>query len=186
MDPISLFERSGDVFLDRLAQVPDDAWSKPSPCADWTVRIVAAHVVNGFGLIGATLVGPPLDPATRNLDQLGTDPVAVGRAALAEALEALRRPGALDRIVTPPAGPMPASRFTLVRMSDNVIHTWDLARGAGLDESLPDDLVAAVMTVAGSQLLTRGRQAGVYGPPVTADDDADPQIALLAQFGRTG
>lgn len=185
MEAILLFERSGELFLGRLAAVPDSAWGSPTPCADWTVRAVAAHVVNGFGLVAATLTGRPVDPAERNADRLGADPVAAGRAGLTEALEALRRPGALEAIVTPPAGPMPAGRFATVRSTDTVIHTWDLARGAGIDETIPDELIAAVAAAASPQVLARGRQSGAYGPPVTVAADAPSLAGLLAQFGRT-
>jgi uncharacterized protein (TIGR03086 family) len=184
MDPTAFFEAAGEYFIGRLEQVPDDAWQNATPCAGWTVRVVAAHNVNGFQMIGALLAHQPLDPNARNRDTLGTDPVGVSRKALKAALDAWRKPGALDTIVDPPPGRMPARAFALVRAADVVIHTWDMTTGAGIDNTIPGDLVQAVLEFSSPAILAGGRAKGVFGPEVKVDSDADAQSRLLALYGR--
>ena len=39
------YERLGDAFAAKIAAVPADRWSAPSPCRDWTAHDVVSHVV---------------------------------------------------------------------------------------------------------------------------------------------
>ncbi|MDN5933059.1 MAG: maleylpyruvate isomerase N-terminal domain-containing protein, partial [Pseudonocardia sp.] len=52
--------------LARLADaVPEPAWDAPSPCADWTARQLAGHLVDGARQVQALLQRrPPLVPVT--------------------------------------------------------------------------------------------------------------------------
>ena len=81
----------------------------------------------------------------------------------------LRRPGALDAEVNAPAGSMPARMFAMVRMADTVIHTWDMSSGAGIDTTIPAQLVEAVTKSSPPAFLEGARQAGVFGPLVEVD-----------------
>jgi uncharacterized protein (TIGR03086 family) len=70
---------------------------------------------------------------------------------------------------------------------DVLIHTWDLARAAGLDEVLDPGEVAR--NVAGVEAMDPTveeamRDSGHYGPRVEVPADADAQTRLLAFMGR--
>jgi uncharacterized protein (TIGR03086 family) len=184
VDPVMVFHESGDFFLTRLALVPEGAWGNPTPCPDWTVRDVAVHVINGFRLVPALLAHEPVDPADRNRDTLGADLTEAGSVALQAAVAAFGRPGAVDAEVTAPAGVMPARRFALVRMADTVIHTWDMSSGAGIDTTIPAQLVEAVTLSSPPAFLEGARQAGVFGPLIAVDPGADKQTTLLGLYGR--
>ena len=185
MDPVTLLKKAGDFYLERLAQVPPEAWGRPTPCPDWTVRDVAAHAINGMATIPAILAHEHVERAPRPKDNLGDDPVGAARAALASSLEALRRPGALEEMVTAPAGHLPGSAFAMIRAADVVIHTWDMSTGAGIDSTIPADLVQAVAAASPPQILDGGRAAGVFGPAVEPASDTDPQAHLLGLYGRS-
>src|SRR3954466_193234 len=45
-----------------LAAIPDDRWDAATPCAEWTVRDVLAHLVEGLGLFATTVSGAPGSP----------------------------------------------------------------------------------------------------------------------------
>lgn len=184
MEPTELMQQAGELFLARLELVPDGAWNNATPCPEWSVREVAAHVVNGFALVPSLLAHERPDPAQRNRDNLGGSPDQAARAALKSAVEALSQPGALDVMITAPAGEMPARMFALVRMADTVIHTWDMSSGAGIDTTIPADLIQAVLAASPAPFLEGARRAGVFGPAVPVDSDADQQTALLALYGR--
>jgi uncharacterized protein (TIGR03086 family) len=68
-------------------------------------------------------------------------------------------------------------------LRDVVIHTWDLARATGGDETLPPHLVTAATAALASlpvPIRLRGYYAGPLDPPAGATD----QIRLLAESGR--
>ena len=184
MDPMMVLDESGQFFLARLALVPEGAWGNPTPCPDWTVHDVAVHVINGFRLVPALLAHEPVDPADRNRDTLGANLTEAGSVALNAAVAALGRPGALDAEVTAPAGVMPARTFALVRMADTVIHTWDMSSGAGINTTIPAELVEAVTLSSPPAFLEGARKAGVFGPRIDVDPGADKQTILLALYGR--
>ena len=63
------------------------------------------------------------------------------------------------------------------------MHTWDLARAAGLDETLDADVVHD-MLVGMEPLDEMLRASGHYGPRVEVPADADEQTRLIAFTGR--
>ena len=79
---------------------------------------------------------------------------------------------------------MPARTFALVRMADTVIHTWDMSSGAGINTTIPAELVEAVTLSSPPAFLEGARKAGVFGPRIDVDPGADKQTILLALYGR--
>ncbi len=68
-------------------------------------------------------------------------------------------------------------------LGDVLVHTWDLARAAGLDETLDQEVVHD-MLLGMEPLDEMLRDSGHYGPKVTVPDDADEQTRLIAFTGR--
>ena len=68
-------------------------------------------------------------------------------------------------------------------MGDVLIHTWDIARATGADETLDADEVHR-MLVGIEPYDEMLRSSGQYGPRVAVADDADEQTRLLAFVGR--
>jgi uncharacterized protein (TIGR03086 family) len=66
---------------------------------------------------------------------------------------------------------------------DLVVHGWDLARAAGLDEHIEPDDVAHVFARARS-FGPAMRSPLAFGPEVEAPLSADEQCQLLAFLGR--
>jgi uncharacterized protein (TIGR03086 family) len=68
-------------------------------------------------------------------------------------------------------------------LGDVLVHTWDLARATGLDETLDPDEVHLLL--AGMEPIDDVlRQSGHYGPKVDVPPDADEQQRLIAFTGR--
>ncbi len=68
-------------------------------------------------------------------------------------------------------------------LGDVLVHTWDLARAAGLDETLDADEVRRLLE--GMEPLDEVlRSSGQYGQRVPVPDDADEQTRLIAFTGR--
>ena len=72
----------------------------------------------------------------------------------------------------------------MIMFGDIVIHTWDLARATGLDESL-DGAIVHEMLVGMLPMDEMLRASGQYGPKVTVPETADELTKLIAFTGRT-
>ncbi|TDD72393.1 hypothetical protein E1262_03565 [Jiangella aurantiaca] len=66
---------------------------------------------------------------------------------------------------------------------DLVVHGWDIARGAGLDDTIPAGDVGELLPMV-RQLGDNLCRPGVCGPEVRVPDDADDQTKLLGLLGR--
>jgi uncharacterized protein (TIGR03086 family) len=181
------FERVAAGFTARVEAVPDDAWERPAPCEGWVARDVVRHLVAwlpgpGF-LLGAFGV------ETGPIPSVATDPAgawAVVRTAIQRALD---DPAVATRVADcgPPGRLSLEAAVDMTCTPDVLIHTWDLARAAGLDERLDPDEVHRQL--AGVEALPPEvdqamRASGHYGPRVAVAGDADEQVRLLAFMGR--
>jgi uncharacterized protein (TIGR03086 family) len=167
-------------FTARVDAVPGDRWSSPSPCQGWTTRDVVGHMVGNcstlLGLIGREVPsGPSVDGAPREAWAIGRDAV---QAALDEpAIATLEYHGAMGTGTFEQA----VARFGFL---DLVVHSWDLARAAGLDDRLDPVDVHATFELA-KPMDEMLRTPGVCGPKLDAPADADEQTKLLAFLGRS-
>ncbi|GAA1815200.1 TIGR03086 family metal-binding protein [Luedemannella flava] len=184
MDVEELHRRSVEAFVALVGQVPADRWGDPTPCTDWTVRELVNHLVyeqlwTPPMFAGATIaeVGDRFEG-----DLLGDDPAAATRAAAAGAIAAVAEPGALTRTVHLSFGDTPAEEYARQLSADHLIHSWDLAKGAGLSGRLDPELVDEVA----AWFVDREhayRASGVIGlRPIPVSDH--PQDRLLNAFGR--
>ena len=173
------FRRLADHFDRVVSAVPDDRWTAPSPCADWTVADVVDHVAGSeFDFLERQ--GLSADDAS------GVDPVVRWRAARAAMQAAIDDPEVADRSFDGYFGPTTiAETIDTFYSMDLAVHAWDVARGAGLRELevITDDDIEHSRT----QLAPVGdtvRMAGIFGEPVEVPDDAAEIDKFLAWTGR--
>ncbi|MFF8267924.1 TIGR03086 family metal-binding protein [Streptomyces sp. NPDC016562] len=187
----ALLERHAEalrLFGAYVRAVKDDQWDAPTPCAEWNVRDLVNHVT------GEQLWIPPLVTEGRTVEEvgdalsgdvLGEDPVAAWDAAAAASHAAFAEPGALERTVRLSYGPALGRAYCSELTADCVVHAWDLARGIGADDRLPDGLVEfsikEVMPYADSLAAS-----GAYAEALEVPAGADAQTRLLALLGRRG
>ncbi|PZF96071.1 TIGR03086 family metal-binding protein [Micromonospora deserti] len=174
------FARLGVQFADRVAAVPAGGWSDPTPCTEWSVRDLVAHVVE-MSEIHLSLVGLPVpqgpgvdvDPYkafVRVRDQIEAslnDPEQAraewdGRFGLRSFAEAI------DSAVC----------------TELVVHGWDLARATGQDERIDQadvDKCWEALRMVGEEVV---RSRMVSGPALEPPAGADEQTRLLAYLGR--
>jgi uncharacterized protein (TIGR03086 family) len=169
---------AGD-FTVRARAVPEDGWERPAPCEGWVARDVVRHLVEWVpAFFDGVLVVPP-GPSVDD------DPVSAWLALDGALQQVLDDPEAAGQEYSHPrAGThrMEDAIATFV-LGDVLIHTWDLARATGLDETLdPDEVHRMVDEMeAMSDVL---EQSGQYGPRVDVPPAADEQTRLLAASGR--
>jgi len=174
------YGRLAGAFADKIAAVPDDAWSNPSPCPGWTARDVVGHVVSTQGMF--------LGFVNRELGEIPSvedDPLAAWQAASAVIESELADP---ERAATEFEGFTGKSTFEAAvnrfLCFDLVVHAWDLARAAGLDHRMEPEDIARVRRQA-EEFGDAMRSPQAFGPEVAAPPGADDQQKLLAFLGRT-
>jgi len=137
------FRRVSTRFGQRVAEVPEDAWDRPAPCEGWVARDVVRHMVVWMPAFMAASGGPAL-PAGPRVEQ---DPAGAW-AALSGGLQAiLDDPEQSAKEIThPQAGTHTLENaIGMFHLGDILVHTWDLARAMGLDESLDPDEVSGML-----------------------------------------
>lgn len=167
--------------------VRDDQWNLPTPCPDWNVTEVLGHVIAGSQMSAAIAAGASRAEA---IDVLSTefiddDPLAALDIALALQETAFVDSAVDERIYQHPAGDMPGAQLRSLRISDLLVHQWDLARAIGVDEKLDSNVVQIAWDDI-SPMAPVIAQLGVFGngPSGTVPDDAPLHERLLDLMGR--
>ena len=175
------FATAAAGFSRTVAAVPADAWNNASPCVGWNARDIVRHLVEwvpGFYGANAKLTfpsGPSVDD----------DPVGAWATMRDGILAVLADPVASAFEFDSRAGKMSVEQsIAMIVTGDVMIHTWDLARATGLDETL--DPIEVHRMLEGVQPFDEIlRSSGQFGPKVMVPDSADEQTKLLAFMGRT-
>ena len=169
----------------RIALVGDDQWSSPTPCRDWDVRALVAHVVDEVHWVPYLLDGgSPAESGDRFTgDPLGDDPKGRWSRGSQVARDAFHAEGALDRTVSLSSGESSARDYLWDMTVDATVHAWDLARGIGADDQLDPELVRRIHHEIEKDTETLAA-SGMFDPPIPVAGHADLQTRMLALFGR--
>jgi len=172
-------------FGTRVDLVGDAQWSDPTPCKEWDVRTLVAHVVDEARWAPYLLSGGTVSDAGDRFsdDPLGDDPKAAWREAAAAARGAFAAEGALDHTVSVSAGEMGARDYLWEMTVDATVHAWDLARAVGADERLDPELVRRIHTQREKD-PEAFVDIGLFAPPVQVAAHADLQARMLGLMGR--
>lgn len=171
--------RVAATFTERVRGTAD--WDAPAPVDGWVARDVVDHLVtwlpaflDGNGVRG---VGPGELSAT-------DDPVAAWTAHAASVQALLDGPGATRQVDDPRLGTWAVGDLVnQIYTADVFMHTWDLARATGQDDTL-DAERCAQMLAGMEQMEDVIRASGQYGARVDVPADADAQTRLLGFIGR--
>ena len=156
-------------------------WSAAAPVSEWAARDVVAHLVEwlpGFVSGGCEVRLPDVPSPT---DQPAAAWV-LHRQAVQDVLD--DRDLAATAFTNPHTGSMPLGQaIDRFYTSDVFLHTWDLARATGQDETLDPEMCTHML--AGMEPMEELiRSSGQYGPAVAVPADADPQTRLIGFIGR--
>ncbi len=175
------YRRLADHFDRVAAAVPDDAWTNPSPCEDWTAADVVRHVADTERELVARLqlAEAPEPDADLHPREAWREIQPVVQGVLDDPTTA---EFAYDGYFGPTTFAQTIDTFYSL---DLLVHAWDLARAAGLTdlEAMPAEDVAVsfeAMRPFGDTL----RQPGLCGPELVPPAGADEQTRFLAFLGR--
>ena len=182
VDLVPLAQRAIADVGHTLAGIRPAQWHDPTPCSDWDVAELAAHVVGGldtFGAIGEGLEIPETPPA---LDWASV--AAAYEKASGRALTAWMASGALREVYQPPWGETPGRTLVGLMLIETLVHGWDLARATDQPADYATDVVATALELALQYDDTTLRTCDMSGPPVEITDDAPLIDQLAACLGR--
>lgn len=117
-------------------------------------------------------------------DLLGADPRAAFHVANAGERAAVTAE-VLERDVHTSMGVIPASVYLGQRLSDLVVHGWDLAQGIRVEAGLDLEAVAYCYDMAKPQEAMM-KASGLFGEWIEEEPGSDTLSRLLAVFGRHG
>ena len=183
------FARVAAGFSRCVTAVPDDAWSRPAPCEGWVARDVVRHLCEWLPGPGFLLGSWDID--TGPMPSVDDDPAGAWAAVRDAVQRGLDDPAIAERVVDcgPPGHLSFAAAVDMTCTPDVLIHTWDLARAAGLDahEQLDADEVHRQITGIDAmppEVDEAMRGSGHFGPRVDVPPGADELTRLLAFYGR--
>lgn len=166
-------------FAEVVGAVPD--WAAPTPVREWTARDVVAHLIEwfpGFLEAGTGIVLPAVpaveaDPARAwdarraDVQALLDDPATAAGSYRSRMFGELSLAEAIDRFYT----------------CDVFMHTWDLARAGGLDDTL-DEAVCTELLAGMEPMAEVIRSSGQFGDQQPVPAGASAQQRLIAFIGR--
>lgn len=184
MNQLDALDLATHEFSRRLALINPDQWDNPTPCTDWDVHYLVAHVVGGNRFASLILNGATVEKAIASImgtPQLGDEPDQDFAVSTTDQGREFRVPGRLTALVDHPLGAMAGTRFLSFRIMDIALHAWDLAIGINADATLNDELVDVLHQIIKSE-------DGDMGFGINALNEADPnasaQDRLLDLMGR--
>jgi uncharacterized protein (TIGR03086 family) len=188
-EPAGGLAQALDATGQLVAGVRDEQWLDPTPCPDWNVGDLVGHIVGGNRMFAGILRGErPGAPGTgppAGSGQPGRDLAGDYREAASELLAAFSRPGVLEEMFTVPFGTVPGSVALHLRISELLVHGWDLARATGQPARFPDALAEQELEFSRRALAEVPVGRSPFGAPQPAPADAPLIDQLAACLGRT-
>ena len=170
---IDQWRETAEAF-DQRYQAVGEQWEAATPCEGWCVKDLVEHAVATQQQIAGGVLGVQLEEGAE-------------WPALRDGINAaLGDPSVLDGQMPEggPFGPMPKSMMFGIGISDLLIHTWDLSRAIGADETLPAGPVTSSYMGLQRMPAEAIRAEGRFNAAIAVADDADEQTKLLSFAGR--
>ncbi|WP_243789959.1 TIGR03086 family metal-binding protein [Saccharopolyspora gloriosae] len=176
---IDLMERAVSYLTGVLHEVPAAALAGPTPCAEWDLRALLAHVDDSVAALGEA-VGGRIGVGARALPE--PDPATALRDRSRELLGAWNAAIDVDPVTVFGA---PVARNVVVGTGalEIAVHGWDIARSCGQDRALPTPLADDLLPLVALLVVDADRPCR-FGDQVPVAADADASTRLLCFLGR--
>ena len=177
MDQLVAHQRAQDAFAAVLANVTADQLDAPTPCSEWKVRDLVAHVIGGNHRVAGSTPPAPSDLA-------GLVEAHASSAKLAQ--DSFAAPDGLTRTMEMPFGNVPGSVVIGLRTTDLLTHAWDLASATGQSTDVDPELAEEALSAAKMRITDAFRGEGRPFAAAQPCDEGRPAADRLAAFlGRS-
>ena len=157
----------------------------PTPCADWNLGMLLAHLSDSMADLETAIRTGNLD-LERPPDHAVGDPVEILRDRAAQLLCAAYSYSGPEHFVAVGGLPMPAGLVACTGAVEIAVHGWDVsaARGrASCGEVRPIPAGLATRMLRLGPLIVAGRE-GLFAVPVDVPAQASPGDRLVGYLGR--
>jgi uncharacterized protein (TIGR03086 family) len=180
MSDVSMrYQTIADGFTERVESITAEQWAAPTPCPEWTVRDLVAHVIGTHRRVLATL--DDTEPTAVDVDR---DLVHQWLAATNDIADAVHGDAQSSKVVKSIFSEQPfESLVGTLLCADTLVHTWDLARATGQDETLDADAIAKAREFL-TTIDEPMRRPGGFAPKVEPTTGVDDQTEFLNFVGR--
>ena len=144
-DELSVLAEATRYLFQTLLLVREADLSSPTPCPDWDLRGLLAHVRASLADVADVLAVPEL--ASGCLRASGAtavaDPIGALRAAIVDFLLASLQLPTAGRRCEFQGRTLPANIVVYVGAIEMVLHAWDIAQACRIDRPIPAEIAAA-------------------------------------------
>jgi uncharacterized protein (TIGR03086 family) len=180
---VDYYTRASAAFGEEVILIGDEEWDLPTPAPEWIIKAIVAHVVVGEAQIPDLVGGNAFEVHEIDVSVLGHDPISVWRGTALAAIEAVHDAD-LDTLVEHPAGTLPLSQLLGFRITENLVHAWDIATARGVAHEL-DPEIAAWCLEFWLPMAADLPDSELFGPMVEPSDESAGS-RLLGLLGRSG
>lgn len=175
--------RAQQWVLEIIGGVQPEQLDHPTPCDDFGVRTLIAHLCTATRKI--EVLGSGGDIRTvQPITELAADPAA-GYSELAEASQRAWAAADLRALVTAPWGMVPSGFALGGYLNETLAHGWDLAVATGQPSEADDDLAVTALATMQKALPAQPRGGNIpFGPVIESAPDATPTERLVNWTGR--
>jgi uncharacterized protein (TIGR03086 family) len=181
---IALLASAVSYALGACAQVAPGEMALPTPCSEWDLQALLAHLAASMADVEAAIRTGFLDldpPDAVPLARDGGDPAEVLREQAANLLCACYDHHGLERLVLVGGLPLAAGIVACTGAVEIAVHGWDVQAARGRISPIPPALATAMLRLC--PLLVTGRE-GLFAAPVQVPPQAGPGDRLVAYLGR--
>lgn len=191
MDNIAeLDRRAVEVTRALVRRITPDQWSLPTPCAEWDLAALLAHMTvqhHGFAL---AVAGERTEVADWRPAPRPEDPAAAYDAAADHVLASFAEADANGQAYLPEIRggvTVPASMAMGFHFVDYVVHGWDVAAALGVPVEFDGEVSAGALVVAGQVPVDdASRGPGMaFGPVLVSAADSGALDRILTILGRS-
>tara|TARA_Y100001970_G_scaffold51298_2_gene64902 strand:+ start:4194 stop:4760 length:567 start_codon:yes stop_codon:yes gene_type:complete len=177
-----LYTRSVAAFGEVLSNVPIDEWENPTPCTDWNIQMLVVHVVSGEVQVANLLESEIFVDPDLSANILGPDPMSTWRGTALKAIGLVQQTP-LDTRVPHPTMDLTLERLLGARITDNVVHGWDLSQALSVPYETEEETSEWLLDFW-LPLFDFLSDSDHFSAPVEPIDDS-ASARLLALLGRT-
>jgi uncharacterized protein (TIGR03086 family) len=187
---VSLDARAVRASVAVASKAGDDDLARATPCGDWSLAQLLAHMAAQHDGFAAAAAGNGADLRVWRARPPSADPVADYAAAADRVLRAFGADGVLaGEFALPEIAPGVTFKAQMAigfHFIDYVAHGWDVARALGLDCELEPGVLDVALMIAGAIPDDEARlQAGAaFAPRVPAPEGASRLDQIMALLGR--
>ncbi len=185
-DPRPQFAAALDQVERQVGAMEPDDFGRPTPCAEYDVCGLIAHVVAVLRKLTVVKNGGDMTQVSDPADDLTGDHSEAFRQARADLEQVWASDSALDDDYTLAWGTMTGQQVLDAYTHEFTVHAWDLSRATDRGGKFDPALAEAALDWFCRNVPAEGRsEGGPFAEPVAVSDDADPYTRLAAYVGRS-